>query len=559
MNFDTLLVSHLGEFGTYQIMILLLVCSTGISFCFDDLDYVFSGITPPFRCNVPDLNELASNLSFGELTKLTSPTSTTGVADTCKVYQYNYSHLTVEEAKTLIVSQNMTQYSSEKCKSWIFDKEEYVTTIVTEWKLVCTKDWFVASSQSVYFAGYFAVFIGGILGDRIGRKPVILGCLVLTLASRLVISLSPNIFVFMLGRFLLSCSNVNWYATLCIFAIENVGPSKRTLAGLSVYFFWTVGYVILAGIAYFVQNWRTRNFIYLVFNVPYLFHFCFLPESARWIKTKGRTHEALAVVKLMARVNKIVLPNNILSDWSKSKRINTMAENKPNLLSVFKSWMFIKITLIAIGIWLCVNAVYYGLIFYIPILGGNIYINSLISSALEFSALLFVYLSLDTKLGRKYNVFLLFLTSGTMLIVIIFVPAHMTWLRISFAQIGRFATAAVFATLYISTSEIFPTKMRNIGLALCSFFSRFSAVVSPHLESLNKYGAFIVPLLLGGISVFAALMYLLLPETRGKELDDFNIQTEYRNQSSNHYSSGDQIPGETDNLTENRDTTDFES
>ena len=44
--------------------------------------------------------------------------------------------ISVEEAKNLIVSGNLTQYSSEKCKSWIYDKEEHVTTMVTERDLV---------------------------------------------------------------------------------------------------------------------------------------------------------------------------------------------------------------------------------------------------------------------------------------------------------------------------------------------------------------------------------------------------------------------------------------
>ena len=560
MNFDTLLVSHLGKFGKYQIMILVLVCSAGINFCFNDLDYVFSRITHPFRCSVPGLNLLASNLSFNELTKLTSPSSSSGVVDACSVYQYNYSHLTLEEAKILIVARNITQYSSDKCSSWVYDKEEYITTIVTEWDLVCDKEWFVTASQSVYFAGLFAVFVGGIiLADRIGRKPDTVGCLMLTLACRMLISLSPNVFVYMLGRFLLSCATVNWYTILCIFAIENVGPSKRTLAGLSVYFFWTVGYVILAGIAYFVQNWRTRNFIYLVFTVPYLLHICFLQESARWLKTHGRTRKALGVIKLMASVNKKELSRHILSEWIKSEAINTITEEKPNFFLMFKSWLFIRITLIAITIWSCVNAVYYGLTFYIPSLGGNIYINALISSALEFSALLFVYLSLDTRLGRKYNIFSLFLVCGFAFILIIFIPADMTWLRISFAQIGRFATAAVFAIIYISTAEIFPTRMRTIGLALCSVFSRFSTVVSPYITSLSKIGAFIPPLLFGGLSILAALMYLLLPETRGKELNDLNIQTQNKSpdqQRCDLCNGEDIVSKETDTFAENMDMTD---
>ena len=359
MDFDTLLMSHIGEFGTYQMVLILASCSAGIYMCLNNLDYIFSGKTPQFRCDFPGLNQLSSNLSFNELAKLISPNFTRGEVDACLVYRYNYSDLTVEEARNLMESGNVTQYSTQKCKSWIYDKEEHVTTMVTEWDLVCDSASLVTSSQSIFFAGSFTQFIGGTLADRLGRKPVLLGCLMFVLICHLLVTLSPNVFVFMLARFLLSGAINNWYTVLCIFVMENVGPSKRTLAGLGVYFFWTVGYAILPGIAYSVQNWKTRNFIYLALIVPFMLEVCFLRESPRWLKSQGRTQEALDVVKLMARVNKKELPGHVLSDWNKSEVIHTSGEEKPSWFSMLKSWMFIRIILIVVSIWTCVNAVYY--------------------------------------------------------------------------------------------------------------------------------------------------------------------------------------------------------
>ena len=93
MDIDTLLMSHIGEFGTYQMLLLLASFSAAIFMCLNSLDYVFSGITPPFRCDIQGLNQLASNLSFDVLTKLISLTSTRGGVDACLVYRYNYSDL----------------------------------------------------------------------------------------------------------------------------------------------------------------------------------------------------------------------------------------------------------------------------------------------------------------------------------------------------------------------------------------------------------------------------------------------------------------------------------
>ena len=89
--------------------------------------------------------------------------------------------------------------------------------------------------------------------------------------------------------------------------------------------------------------------------------------------------------------------------------------------------------------------------------------------------------------------------------------------------------------------------MRILGLCLCSVLGRFSTIVSPYLVGLSKFIAFIPPMLFAGLSVLAALMYLLLPETRGSVLDDFNIQTN-KKQKRNQKNCEDKIFEEPDTL-----------
>ena len=52
-----------------------------------------------------------------------------------------------------------------------------------------------------------------------------------------------------------------------------VGPRWRALAGQAPNFFWSLGYMILAVVAYFIRDWRVLTLGLLVFAVPYVLHF----------------------------------------------------------------------------------------------------------------------------------------------------------------------------------------------------------------------------------------------------------------------------------------------
>ena len=74
--------------------------------------------------------------------------------------------------------------------------------MLLQWDLVCDRNLLVDTSQ---FAFNFGVMVGAIvftiLSDRIGRKPVILGCQYIMIGISLVIVFSPNYITFVVLRF----------------------------------------------------------------------------------------------------------------------------------------------------------------------------------------------------------------------------------------------------------------------------------------------------------------------------------------------------------------------
>ena len=65
--------------------------------------------------------------------------------------------------------------------------------------------------------------------------------------------------------------NVLWfYATHA--GVEIVGPRWRVLTGTVVYYFWVVGYFILAALAYFIRDWRMLLIAGSLFGLPFVAH-----------------------------------------------------------------------------------------------------------------------------------------------------------------------------------------------------------------------------------------------------------------------------------------------
>ena len=130
MDVDNLLVNYIGEIGRFQILLLLFGCSVTFNNSFSSIDYVFTGATPSFRCDIGKVSNNLQNLSFDELSKVSSPQAKDNKVDACWIRDFNYSLLTDSEAKEIIAGN--TNASVQKCQKWVYSKEEFTETIVSQ-------------------------------------------------------------------------------------------------------------------------------------------------------------------------------------------------------------------------------------------------------------------------------------------------------------------------------------------------------------------------------------------------------------------------------------------
>ncbi|CAI9777135.1 unnamed protein product [Fraxinus pennsylvanica] len=143
----------------------------------------------------------------------------------------------------------------------------------------------------------------GTISDRIGRRPMLILSSIFYFLSGLIMLWSPNVYVLLLAR-LLDGFGVGLAVTLVPLYISEIAPSEirgslNTLpqfcgsTGLFLAYCMIFGMSLLSS-----PSWRL---MLGVFSIPSLLYFAlavlYLPESPRWLVSKGRMLEAKQVLQ----------------------------------------------------------------------------------------------------------------------------------------------------------------------------------------------------------------------------------------------------------------------
>ncbi|KAJ8315874.1 hypothetical protein KUTeg_008024 [Tegillarca granosa] len=259
MHFDDIL-RKLGEFGTYQKRLYILLCIPMVSAGFHMVISVFLTGTPDHRCAIPgydnDTYEV-QNAYHQYIVNLTIPKSTdeTKEYDQCMRYDGNTSEPDTFENATKV-----------KCSSWVYDKTIYIATFTAQENLVCDDRLKTSHAQMIFFGGVLLGSVGlGAMSDAYGRKKVVYFSFVLLLVSTMIVPWTPNFLVFCILRFFVGVACLGMFMTSFVMGMELVGPSKRVIAGVVIEFFWAAGLVILSGVGYAFKHWK---YIQITLSVP---------------------------------------------------------------------------------------------------------------------------------------------------------------------------------------------------------------------------------------------------------------------------------------------------
>eukprot|EP00850_Spirogloea_muscicola_P001705 SM000006S19470 [mRNA] locus=s6:960709:967754:- [translate_table: standard] len=177
-------------------------------------------------------------------------------------------------------------------------------------------EWGLSSSQEVLLTSlvFLGIFLGsycwGLLADLKGRRVGFFATAAFTFAFGLVSAWSPSFWILLLCRM---CVGFGLGGAPCVFNLcsEFLPPASRGFWLVFIEFFWTVGSVIEALLAWIIMphlHWRV---LVLVSSLPFLILLAlypWLPESPRYLLVRNDKEKAMQVLRWMAQVNGRPLP-----------------------------------------------------------------------------------------------------------------------------------------------------------------------------------------------------------------------------------------------------------
>lgn len=508
------LFTYIGDFGHYQKRIYFLLCLTAITCGFHKMAGVFLLAKPDFRCQLP--NELA-NASYTltpAILNMSYPIDAyTNKYSTCKRLDADFS-----DAYYL---GGVPANDSIGCDSYIYDDSKYKSSAVIEWSMVCGRAFLRATSDALFMIG---VLVGSIvfgqMSDNFGRKPVFFASLVLQVIFGVLVAFAPDYWTYTIGRLVIGSTTSGVFLVSYVLSMEMVGPTKRLFAGIAVQMFFSFGFIVTAVFAYYFREWRDFQIAITLPGLLFMCYYWFIPESARWLLSKGRHEEAIRVIEAVAKENKVQIPKEVLKgiiDEQASPK--EVTENKPSLWDLFRYPNLRKKTLLIFFCWFVNSATYYGLSWNTSNLGGNDLVNFAISGGVEFPAYTFLLFTLN-RWGRRSILCGCMLVAGLMLLLTVFVPHDLITLNIVLAMSGKMAITASYGTIYIFTTEQFPTPVRNVGLGASSMMARIGGILAPYINVTGDIWRPLPLVVFGALSLASGLLSLYLPETLNKQLPE---------------------------------------
>ncbi|XP_042355460.1 solute carrier family 22 member 5 isoform X1 [Plectropomus leopardus] len=160
--------AFLGEWGCFQQQVFFLLCLSIIPNGFTGMSIVFVADTPPHRCLIPAHVNLSAAWRNSSIPL--EEESSSGALVPSKCSRYRLTDMLSFSDRGLLPGGdvNLSNVPRESClDGWEYDHSVYISTIISEWDLVCDDRWKSPLTSSLFFCGVLTgSFISGQFSDR---------------------------------------------------------------------------------------------------------------------------------------------------------------------------------------------------------------------------------------------------------------------------------------------------------------------------------------------------------------------------------------------------------
>jgi putative MFS transporter len=367
--------------------------------------------------------------------------------------------------------------------------------------------------------------ITGFVGDRFGRRFTYqINLLIFGLAS-LAAAFAQDMNQLIVCRFVqglgLGAEIVVGYSTLT----EFVPPRTRGRWLAFMAFLTVCGFPVTAILGYLIipgWGWRPMFIIAGIGSLIVWYLRKKLPESPRWLESKGRTAEAEA---LMQAIEKVAAAGAALPPTAKPApvpQLTASAMLRPPILQrmIVGSWVLITI-----------NTLIFGFVIFLPqfFLRQGLTITTSLAYTLVLSIASLVGCALGAYLsdsiGRRWSII------GASIVTIIIGWVYARFNAASDPTIVLSVGFVLIVAIYVQTAilfgvytpELFPTEIRLRANGICNTFGRGATVISPFvvgalMASYQLPG--VVWLMIGLVVIQIVVVWAWGVEPRNRALED---------------------------------------
>jgi putative MFS transporter len=391
-------------------------------------------------------------------------------------------------------------------------------------------------------AGYLGQVVGallfGWLAERLGRVPSASITMGLMSVMSVVCAFSGNFHMLFMARFVQGIGVGGEVPVAAAYINELSQAHGRGRFFILYELIFPLGLLAAAQIGAFLVPRFGWEYMFLVGGIPGIliaFLILRLPESARWLISKGQFSKAEEVIKgLEASTPKRNLdPQRDVAeiDQRVADVLESLQGQKKGSWKELFSPFYRGRTWVVWLLWASSYFIANGINNWLPSLYKTVYnlplqeslYRASLSNVLSIFAVLACAFLVD-RVGRRRWAMGSFVISGVLLAVLGTVGTGSAWSVMILASSAYAVMGSATVLLYLYTPEIYPTRMRAVGTGLATSWLRAASAAAPAIVGivLTGQGIAAVFLMFACVSVIGLLAATRMIETTNRALEEIS-------------------------------------